>query len=366
MDDKRIINISGLSKGVIAKNYNDMCRLLGCKPCKGHGSDRDCQIKNWQRYFNFEKSGHKFIVTEIYDTPLPVLDGRKTKEGKYNKYIELLLIKYLLTRKENHSDITKRELYSVLGMVNQNYGMLNYDDNYKGLQKELGKMTIFNLRQFHQRVENKLSKMLFTALESMMKRHIITYEKKFIINVSKDGSSSNYESIVALPYQESIILETQQDILDEFGYKNISQVALKYKVREFYSRVNEQLNEKYGWLEYYTQISISLLKDYDKAQCLTAEEIRGLSSNVQREQFNIIVLREVKQQSYTKYEKYQEQSIESFLDGSVKFRYDEEYLEEQSKLADFLIDINVGDKYQDFWLDIDNKVLTNKNKGDII
>lgn len=331
-----------------------MCRLLRCEPCKGHGTDRTCQIKNWQRYFEFEKSGHKFIVTEIYDIPLPVMDGRRTKEGKYNKYIELLLIKYLLTRKNNSTNITKRELYSVLGMVNKNYDMLDYDDNYTVLQKELGaNVSIFNIQQFHQRVENRLSKLLYSALESMAKRHIIQYEKKFIINVSEGDNSFGYKSIAASPHQKSVIFETQQDVLDEFGYKNISQVALKYKVREFYDKVNEQLNEKYEWLGYYTQISIALLKDTSTAQYLTADDICDLSSDVQREQFNKLILQKVNQQAHTKYEKYQNQSIEDFFDGSVKFQYDEAYLEVQSQLSEFMIDLKKGDRYREFWLAID-------------
>lgn len=331
-----------------------MCKTLGCEPCMGKGNDRTCQIKNWKRYFKFEKSGHKFIITEIYNTPLPVVDGRKAKEGKYNKYIELLLIKYLLTRKGNAVDITKRELYSVLGMVNKNYDMLDYDDNYNALQKELGiNVSIFNIRQFHQRVENKLSKLLYSALESMEKRHLIRYEKKYIINVSEGENSSGYRSIVASPHQEGVIFEVQQDVLDEFGYENISQVALKYKVKEFYDKVNEQLNEKYEWIGYYTKISITLLKDFSTVQRLSAEDIRDLPSDVQREQFNKLILQKVDQQAYTKYEKYQKQDIEGFLEGGVGFKYDESYLESQSELSDFILNLEIGDRYREFWLTVD-------------
>ena len=333
-----------------------MCKLLGCKSCAGRGNDKIGQIKNWQRYFEFEKSGHKFIITEIYNTPLPVVDGRRTKEGKYNKYIESLLIKYLSTRKSNSVSITKRELYSVLGMVNNNYDMLDYDDNYAALQKELGEsVSVFNIQQFHQRVENRLSKLLYSVLESMAKRNVIRYEKKFIINVSEGETSSGYKSIVASPHQESVVLETQQDVLNEFGYENISQVALKYKVKEFYDKVNEQLNEKYEWLGYYTQISIVLLKNTSTAQRLSVNDICGLSSDVQREQFNKLILQKVNQQARTKYEKYQEQSIEGFFDGSVKFQYDEAYLEDQSQLSDFMIDLKRGDRYREFWLGVDKQ-----------
>lgn len=75
------------------------------------------------RYFNRQACYTKvfIIITEIYDTPLPSTDARKTKEGKYNKYIELLLLRYLSACKDNTLEITKRGLYKVLGMVNENY-----------------------------------------------------------------------------------------------------------------------------------------------------------------------------------------------------------------------------------------------------
>ena len=67
MGFKDVVDVSKLQKGTTAKNYKDMCNLLGCEPCKGNGNDREYQIKNWQRYFNFKKEGYKFIVTEVYD-----------------------------------------------------------------------------------------------------------------------------------------------------------------------------------------------------------------------------------------------------------------------------------------------------------
>ena len=45
-------------------NYRRLCEFLGEKE-KG-GKSRDLQIKNWQRYFSFEKRGHKLIIIEIF------------------------------------------------------------------------------------------------------------------------------------------------------------------------------------------------------------------------------------------------------------------------------------------------------------
>lgn len=356
---KRIVDTSRLKKGVVAKNYNDMCNLLGCKPCKGRGSDRMCQIKNWQRYFEFEKSGHKFIITEVYDTPLPFIDGRRTKEGKYNKYIETLLLEYLsFYCKNNEVVTTKRELYNILGMVNKNYIELSYNNVYSLIQKSTSPTVDVKgmyVKHFHQRVDNKLYKTLYNTLDSMQKRHLINYRKQTVISIPHSGDSGGFESVVATPYQEQCVLTMQQSVLDEFGYDNISQVPLKYKTKEFYNRMNECLSEVYGWIGYYTQLYIVQLKNQVNSQNLSAGDIGGLLPSLQREQFNQFIIDEVEKQAYSKYKNFQGQNVYEIIDDDSIFQYNEEYLEAQSELADYLLNIKRGDNHKQLWLAIDKR-----------
>lgn len=354
LEDKSTVDVSKLERGIVAKNYKDMCLLLGCKPCKGTGTDKECQIKNWQRYFNFKKAGHKFIVTEVYDTPLPQSDARKVKEGKYNKYIELLLLRYVSACENNMLEITKRGLYKVLGMVNESYDKVTYDNCVEAIQDDMGhKISRFNINHFHQRVENKFSKILYNTLDSMEKRKLIHYRKKIIITADDGYNLENGGSITALPYQEGIIEDMFQKVLDEWGYSNIAQVNLRYKTKEFYDEVNKRLNDEYEWKGFYTHILISML-DCEDAQHLLAEDIRGLSSSVQREQFNKLLIEDINGQVDSKYEKYQNETVEDICDGKVKgFRYNESYLEAQKELSDYLLSLKYEDKYKSFWLSVD-------------
>ena len=52
-----------------------MCKLLD-EPQKT-GNAKASQLKNWKRYFSFEKSGHKFLIAEVFEKP-------KTEKGKNN------------------------------------------------------------------------------------------------------------------------------------------------------------------------------------------------------------------------------------------------------------------------------------------
>ena len=69
------MNIEKLEVGTY-KNYKVLCEVLG-EPVK-KGDSKKAQLKEWSRYFNFEKQGHKIIVTEIYSKPKPKQDGRVT------------------------------------------------------------------------------------------------------------------------------------------------------------------------------------------------------------------------------------------------------------------------------------------------
>lgn len=351
---KDVVDVSKLQKGITANNYKDMCNLLGCEPCKGNGNDRKCQIKNWQRYFDFKKEGYKFIITDVYDTPLLSTDARRTKEGKYNKYIELLLLRYLLACKDNTLEITKRGLYKVLGMVNENYDKVTYDNCVEAIQDDIGhKISKFNINNFHQRVENKFSKILYNTLNSMEKRKLIYYRKKIIITADDGYDLENGGSITALPYQEGIIEDMFQKVLDEWGYANLSQVSLRYKTKEFYEEINKRLNDEYEWKGFYTHILISML-DCENAQHLSAEDIRGLSPSVQREQFNKLLIEDINSQVDSKYEKYQSETVEDICSGKIKrFRYDESYLEAQKELSDYLLNLKYEDNYKSFWFGVD-------------
>ena len=71
--------------GLIIKNYKLMCQLLNEKEKNGKG--RNYQFKKWQQYFEWEKQGYKFVITEIYEEPIlkPIKLSANRKEFKQFK-----------------------------------------------------------------------------------------------------------------------------------------------------------------------------------------------------------------------------------------------------------------------------------------
>ena len=65
-------------------NYKEICNILKQPYCGG--SQKVSQLKEWHRYFNFEKINRKFLITEIYDKIKP-----EKPTGNYINYDQFLL-----------------------------------------------------------------------------------------------------------------------------------------------------------------------------------------------------------------------------------------------------------------------------------
>lgn len=74
------MKIEILEAGLIFKNYADMCEKLGLE-IKNGMSSRNAQFKELSRYCKHQKFGHKIHIIEIYEKPLPKIDGRGKSES---------------------------------------------------------------------------------------------------------------------------------------------------------------------------------------------------------------------------------------------------------------------------------------------
>lgn len=65
---------SQLEVGEVFKNYKHLCETLRL-PIKT-GKAKQIQLKNLERFLQYEKQGHKIVVTEVYEEPLPKVENR--------------------------------------------------------------------------------------------------------------------------------------------------------------------------------------------------------------------------------------------------------------------------------------------------
>ena len=142
----------------------------------------------WQRYFEWEKDGQKFIITDIYDTPLPKEDlRRKGNNSIYKNYIELILLQYLSKQEGYKKTFTKRNWLELLGMINSKYG--------KEPKKKLKQLDYCindqEITLFYIRSNKKLERVLHDALSNLQREKLIIVEYETVIVSIDEGGKDN-------------------------------------------------------------------------------------------------------------------------------------------------------------------------------
>jgi len=97
---------SNLSIGQIIKNYKELCLILN-EEQKTSGKGRTHQANHWKQFFDYEKQGHKYIITAINDAPILLVENNNI----YGKYIEKLILDLLVQKYQSKNIHSNRRLY---------------------------------------------------------------------------------------------------------------------------------------------------------------------------------------------------------------------------------------------------------------
>lgn len=364
-----ITNNISLAENNSVRNYKTMCDLLGEEATDGNS--RKAQINRWKRYFEFHKEGQKFVVDEIYEEPFPTDDARKRREGLYVKYIELLLLEFLSKQVDYKVTLGNKEMYRILGMTNARYDIRNKMGSTKA--NEILRQTImnnedkfaftnspkvsnFDINNFYFRAEQKLNRILYSALRSMKDRFLIDYKKVNIIAEYNEDDSQHLDYRESNAYEDKIILEAKNKIIKEMGYDNLTEIMLRYKCDDFYEKFNEYIKEEYGWEKCYPQLRVVYIDDIAKQIPLKAEEIKKLSIEDKRTQLNEEIIKCLNTQAEKKYKEAEARFFEYECDKAEAeengewgkynpfekepFMYKSDYVEIQMALTDYLLNIH--------------------------
>lgn len=243
MASKKTINTSKIAVGDCI-TYKKMCNLLGIETYTG--KQKQLQLEMLQRYFDYNKDGTKYIITEIYDEPLPK-EYKYPANALYIQYIECILLQYLSLQKGNHTYISSQRLWLQLGMINDKFIEKGETlDTRKELLELSSEMTNNDIYDFYKRCRSKLSDILNKSLESLSKRYLIKYNKTYMI-IKKDinGERDICEEATIDEIEE--ILKVERETLEEYGLQNEQQVFLMNLTVKFYKTLNRKCNERYGW-----------------------------------------------------------------------------------------------------------------------
>lgn len=180
------MEMKNVEVGKVFKNWGALCEALGVKT-KSSGY-RVKQEREFRRYFNWEKEGHKVIITEVYEKPVEVgyTVGNKAifKNGELGKSLTLALERTLphavgCAHKEYY--YTVRELAKQIGLISEHHHLfLNHPEQLKVL--ELDKVSK-DIRDDHSLLKN----LVFRACDELTERGVITeYRYGTFIRYKKD------------------------------------------------------------------------------------------------------------------------------------------------------------------------------------
>lgn len=326
--------------GQVIKNYKILCKLLN-EP-ELNGNSKIAQHKEWERYFSYIKEGQKYIITEIYDSPIPKQDLRsKGNNSEYVQHIELLLLNYLSKQTDSQADFTNKNLFLLLGMVNQNYT----NESYRQLIEDDEYISEFQVNHFFQRSYNKLNTILYDSLRNLSNRRLITVKKDMMIKIGDAVARK------AIDEEINLIRDTERAVLLDMGLESMVQVHLKFKNKPFYKEVYRRLAD-YNIAYYYTNINIMFTHSYIN------EALEKAQIQMQRNMLNDKVVNAMNTQADNNLErnhkKYDEFVQELIDNGDIIgkpnstrktgfFRYDDvTYIYAQKKLSEYLMRINGG------------------------
>ena len=338
------VDTSNLFIGMTVKNYKVLCELLGQQVKSG--KSRKLQLEDFKRYFDWEKSGQAFVITDIYDTPLTKEDKRKLGNNSiYVQCIEVILLQYLSKQEGYTRTFTKRAWWEMLGITNHKYGRVS-ENQLKNLDYTV---TPFEIKHFYQRCNKKLEQILFSALNSLKNRKLIIYEIQTVIVESDKKGKGRF--FLALDDDKKKILQVERHVLHNvMGYDKMFQVFIRFQQAEFYQKVNELLYEYYGWKHYFKQVKVIYTPE-DIKQALPQMEV-----NLQKELLNKKVIdflnnnaREFYNNKISEYEEKSKNLLVDYLGEAPKmevkslWRIPDTYLTAQSILTDELIRIGHKD-----------------------
>lgn len=232
------MKIENLKEGQEIKNYKELCNILEIKVSAGNSKIK--QLNELQMYCSYEKVKNKFIINEIYENPILMLDRNN------NKYIDLIaniLISYLHTKNvtnKNSITLTAGNMMEILGLVNENYSIGN---RHKRELSQVLNIDILSVYYFYNNTKNEFKNIITRSLKSLKNRRVLDYTTVKMI-YTKDK-----QYIEATDKEIALIVDIEKIALDKLKLKTFKEVFLKCKLREFQKLVKNQLPK--SWIYYF-------------------------------------------------------------------------------------------------------------------
>lgn len=339
------IDVSGLTKGMVVKNYKELCRILGERVTSG--AAKQCQLKRWAKRFELERKGYKYKIKKIYERDYNELPNKK--RGAWIQYIEPLIVDSV-SRAGGVKKFTMGDLYSISGLANENYadnpwigGAYGNDKNTdaeesskRGLTFDDGTVVAWELLYwFKCKTAKKFYKIMMPILSSMERREVISSERGYYILTADEGGEIRRRE--AIPSETAQIKNVEKLVCREMRVVNVGAVYEGGRGHEFSERENKLVMEKYGWKEVVFRKRIREGECFPDAPKLRKDAILPMQRKVGKKVLEYLKREAVKDKKAYDRGEYPLNSRSWSSKALNRALSDENFLGIIDKLSDFLI-----------------------------
>lgn len=242
------MNLSKLHIGLRVKDYPTMCELLD-EPVKNGGSAKPAQLKRWKQYFSWREEGRAFIITEIYERPLP----KPFKAGDmYTEDILIILHDYF--KGSGYRTFFSGELLDLLGFTNGRKTIENRTNEITAEPEhfDLSDYDYLIIRQNFEYHIKYFKSIMTTSFERLERRNYLNWER----TVKIKRLNGLWE--LASPEEHSIYEDIERQAKSELGIKTIS----LWNREKFNGLMHDKLL-KQKWLDAKPSITINYQPQFD-------------------------------------------------------------------------------------------------------
>ena len=266
------------------KNYKELCEVLEWKVANGNSKKK--QLRILSEICDYEKQGNKFIIKEIYKNTEVHLDMRGKQDNNTAPYVEnikLNIVGELLTKGINGKYVVgKGVLLRNVGLTNVNYSYCKRRQNKLATYLEINKEIV---NDYYNSVDSMLLGNLEKALKDLSNQKIIQYNttlllcKNIITNITYEHTTridefdeeietitpivqSDVVYVPATDEERIIITRIEKEILKDMNEKRLSDIILKGKSKEYYSKCYRKIRKEINDLNFYFQ-AYDLVYDFD-------------------------------------------------------------------------------------------------------
>lgn len=238
------------------KNWKEICEAMGWKTTGG--TYKIARIKELESLCKLHREGNSWIIDEIYENKLEIVDLRKNGNNTvFRTDIQKLIIdmcscdeiegydEYDYEKKVIYMSATRMMLR--FNMINENY--ITGRNNMSALSQSR-KIPIETIYDFYDSTFSNAKQNIVRALNDLQNKFLIKY-KIDIMLILEDGSSRIADNIDII-----LITKAESEISEEMGVKNKRELFLKRRWDEFKRRVSCRLNNKSDIVGYYNVFTI--------------------------------------------------------------------------------------------------------------